>query len=311
MTTISQRIDKAVRIPPENRTVTPPAPRAVKIDFVRTCNLKCSFCYHSQLAAKTGEMDWPLYTRIIDELAAIGVKEVAPFFFGESFLSPRLPDAIRYAKGKGFENVFLTTNATAATPERVRACMEAGLDSLKFSLNYSSGEQFAAITRSPARLFELAKENIKNAWRVRKVGGFKCGLYASFILYDDLQEARMSETKAELAYFLDEIYALPLYNQAAKVEHNGWKFTGGNQGRALNPVSPVPCWGLFQAGHINFDGTMCGCCFSVDEAFTMGDLKKQSFMEAWHSPKFQALRAAHLAYDVRGTACEGCIHQSR
>ena len=311
MTPISQRIDKAVRMTAASASVTPPVPHAVKIDFMRTCNLRCSFCYHSQLQNKTGQMAWPLYTRIIDELAEIGVKEVAPFFFGESFLSSSLPDAIAYAKGKGFENIFLTTNGTASTPDRVRACMAAGLHSLKFSLNYADGEQFAAVTSSPARLFEQVKANIKDAWRIRQIGHFDCGLSASYILYDDKQEQRMAAVKAELAPFLDEIYALPLYNQAAKIKRGEWQFSGGNQGRAGNPVSPVPCWGLFRAGHINFDGTMCGCCFSVDDAFTMGDLKTQSFMEAWHSEKFQKLRAAHLAYDVRGTACEGCIHQSK
>ena len=32
-----------------------------------------------------------------------------------------------------------------------------------------------------------------------------------------------------------------------------------------------------------------------------------SFMEAWHSPKFQALRQANLDENVCGTVCEKCI----
>ncbi len=39
----------------------------------------------------------------------------------------------------------------------------------------------------------------------------------------------------------------------------------------------------------------------------MGDLNELSFMKAWHSDKFRALRAANLKKDVRGTACEGCV----
>jgi len=38
----------------------------------------------------------------------------------------------------------------------------------------------------------------------------------------------------------------------------------------------------------------------------MGDLKEQSFMEAWNSQAFQTLRKAHLNKDVRGTGCETC-----
>jgi hypothetical protein len=39
----------------------------------------------------------------------------------------------------------------------------------------------------------------------------------------------------------------------------------------------------------------------------MGDLNVQTFPEAWHSARFQRLRSANLAEDVRGTACEKCI----
>ncbi|MBT3334338.1 MAG: SPASM domain-containing protein, partial [Rhodospirillaceae bacterium] len=39
----------------------------------------------------------------------------------------------------------------------------------------------------------------------------------------------------------------------------------------------------------------------------MGDLKEISFMEAWQSPDFQALRQAHLNRDVSNTVCRDCV----
>jgi hypothetical protein len=39
----------------------------------------------------------------------------------------------------------------------------------------------------------------------------------------------------------------------------------------------------------------------------MGDLNRMSFMEAWHSDNFRALRRANLAENVCGTVCEKCI----
>jgi hypothetical protein len=39
----------------------------------------------------------------------------------------------------------------------------------------------------------------------------------------------------------------------------------------------------------------------------MGNLDATPFAEAWHSPAFRRLREAHLARDVRGTACAECI----
>jgi len=42
----------------------------------------------------------------------------------------------------------------------------------------------------------------------------------------------------------------------------------------------------------------------------MGDLTQKSFMQAWNSPAFVKLRAAHLKKDVCGTVCEQCIAYS-
>jgi len=42
----------------------------------------------------------------------------------------------------------------------------------------------------------------------------------------------------------------------------------------------------------------------------MGDLTKQSFLDAWNSDQFQALRAAHIRRDVSATACERCVAYS-
>jgi hypothetical protein len=81
----------------------------------------------------------------------------------------------------------------------------------------------------------------------------------------------------------------------------------GNVGRADNPRDPLPCWSLFTEGHVTWDGRLAACCFDHDGRFDMGDLTRTDFMTAWHSPAFQALRAASLARDVTGTACAHCI----
>jgi radical SAM protein with 4Fe4S-binding SPASM domain len=63
-------------------------------------------------------------------------------------------------------------------------------------------------------------------------------------------------------------------------------------------------------GHVTHDGKLSACCFDHDGRFEMGDLTKQSFMEAWNSPAFQSLRNAHLNGDVTGTPCQSCVAYS-
>ena len=87
----------------------------------------------------------------------------------------------------------------------------------------------------------------------------------------------------------------------------GYRPIAGNQGRLGALRDPLPCWSAFTEGHVRSDGGLSACCFDASGEWLMGDLTKQSFMEAWNSQKFQELRVAHLKKDVSGTVCEDCV----
>lgn len=254
-------------------------------------------------------MDFTFYSELLDDLKQAGVEEIGLFYLGESFLYKRLPEAIKLAKDKGFPYVFLTTNGRLATAERVRLCIEAGLDSLKFSFNFADAAQFKDMTQVDA--FDKVVKNIFDARKVRDEvearTGHRCGIYASSILYDGEQRERMQEAIDVIKESVDEHYFLPLYSQAGLT--GGKRDTrplAGNPGRIGALRDPVPCWSLFTEARITFDGHLSACCFDHDGRFRMGNLNEISFMQAWHSEPFQQLRKAHLAGDVMGTPCEKC-----
>jgi radical SAM protein with 4Fe4S-binding SPASM domain len=241
-------------------------------------------------------------------MRAAGVEEIGLFYLGESFMVPRLENAVGFAKNSAkFPYVFLTTNGSLAKPSRVEACMESGLDSLKFSLNYADKQQFCEIARVNERLYDRMLDNIKSAWEIRENGGYDTGLYASYIMYDGEQGEKMAEAVEEIRPYVDEVYALPLYNQADLVGNEDWEFTAGNRGRYDALRDPLPCWAVFTEGHITWDGKLSACCFDHDGRFHMGDLTNTPFMEAWNSKEFQELRKHHLDKKIAGTACEGCV----
>jgi MoaA/NifB/PqqE/SkfB family radical SAM enzyme len=308
---ITDKIDNVTGIPDEYRKTELPAPISVKIELTSRCNFKCAFCATGYKLRDKGEMDETFYLKLLDDLKASGVQEVGMFFLGESMLLDVLPKRIKQAKDAGFEYVYLTTNGSLATPDKVRDCMEAGLDSLKFSLNYADEQQFAEISQVKATLFYDMLCNIEAAWHVREEGDYECGLFASYIQYTGEQMEKMKPLLADLAPFLDEMYSLPLYSQADFTgEDNaekGWNVRAGNPGRYEAMRSPLPCWSLFTETRVTHDGHVAACCFDHDGKFDMGDLNEMPFMEAWNNPAFQELRASHLDKDVAGTVCEGCV----
>lgn len=315
MSTITERIDNTTRIPASHLTAAPPAPRSVKIEISPRCNYRCGFCaLRTREVQPKWDMDFALFKRITREMRDAGVEEIGVFYLGESFMNPRLlVDCIRYLKREiGMPYVFLTSNASMAFPEAVQACMDAGLDSLKWSVNAADEQQFTQIMGVAGRLFHRALDNIRRAWDIRQRGNYPIGLYASSIRYDGEQLEKMEQLLSErVRPYVDEHYWLPLYSMGAfatlREEQLGYRPTAGNQGRLDALREPLPCWSAFTEGHVTAEGKLSACCFDATAHWTMGDLNTTPFMNAWHAPAFVKLRAAHLARDVRGTVCENCI----
>ena len=313
--TITARIDKITRIPEDYLRPDPPAPRSVKIEISPRCNYRCGFCaLRTREVQPKWDMDFGLFRRITREMRNAGVEEVGVFYLGESFMNPRLlVDCVRYLKNDlAMPYVFLTSNASMSFPEAVEACMEAGLDSLKWSVNAADEAQFEKVMGVSGKLFYRALDNVKSAWALRAEKGYKTGIYASSIRYDGEQQAKMETLLAEhVRPYVDQHYWLPLYSMGAfatqRERELGYRPTAGNQGRIDALREPLPCWSAFTEGHVTADGKLSACCFDANANWTMGDLNDTPFMTAWNSPQFVALRKAHLQRDVRGTPCEKCV----
>lgn len=308
---ITNRID-AITLIPKGMKARAPAPKSVKIEISPRCNYRCGFCaLRTREVQPKWDMDFELFKRATTQMKEAGVEEIGLFYLGESFMNPRLlVDCCKWVKDLGFTYVFLTSNASMAFPEAVEELMSVGLDSLKWSVNASDEIQFEKVMGVSGRLFHQALSNIKSAFEIRR--GYKTGLYASSIRYDGEQQEKMQKLLTERVLpYVDQHYWLPLYSMgsfASKRESElGFKPTAGNQGRigALRP--PLPCWSAFTEGHLTAEGKLSACCFDATANWTMGDLTKQTFMQAWNSTTFQELRSAHLKGDVRGTVCENCV----
>jgi organic radical activating enzyme len=305
---ITSRIDEVTGIPLRYRQAYLPAPISCKIELSAECNLNCRYCVRT-VRESSGMMDRAFYSRLIRELKDAGVKEVGLFFIGESFLVKWLPEAIAEARDVGIEYIFLTTNGSAATPARIKQCMEAGLDSLKFSMNFYSAAQLADVAQVDGKYWMKAIDNLKAARRIRDEGGYKCKLYASSIELFGNQAEAMQDLVREISPYVDEHYWLPLFGMQGASRTAGMKPTPGNPGRSGKMRDPLPCWSVHTEAHVTVDGKLAACCFGsgIDGDLIMADLKEVSFKQGWNSPAFQELRKAHLAKDVSGTACANCI----
>ena len=316
---ITDRIDKVTHIPAEYLRPDPPAPKSIKVELSPLCNYRCGFCalrMRPEQPKADDCMTLDEFKRITEEFVSIGVKEIGLFYLGESLMDIGLTvQACKAAKELGIEYVFLTTNGSRCIPNVAYWLFDAGLDSLKFSINCYDEEQFAEVVGVSPKFHRMAIENLKDAVKMRDEHGFKCKISASSIHYDGEQQVKMQvivdEIKAAMTGPDDSHYWLPLYSMGSvateREKELGYKPIAGNQGRIGGLVQPIPCWSLFTEGHIRSDLGVSLCCFDADGRFVMGNLKDQSFMDIWHSQEFQAVRKSHLDQELKATVCENCV----
>lgn len=316
METITGRIDAVTRIPPKYRVEHCPPPKSVKIELTNRCNYACSMCgLRGRETPGRDDIDFDKFCAWTKDMRDSGVEEIGLFYIGESTMNPALlVRCLTHVKRVlRFPYVFLTTNGSLLTPMLAGELMEAGLDSLKFSINATHDQFKDAMGVKPA-LLEKALNNLEAAWRIREERGYHTRIYASSIKFDGEQHERMEELlRARVRPYVDQHYWLPLFAEmqsplAEKNKERGWKPNAGNQGRLESLVDPLPCWACFTEGHLRVDGGLSACCFGADDKFDMGNLNEAGFMEVWNGEKFKALRKQHLSGDVHGTVCEKCIH---
>jgi len=299
--TITERIAESSTVPGACRVDRPPFPKKAKIEVTSRCDLKCFFCQHTYDTRGLGDVDPALFRRLLRELREAGVDELGLFWIGEPLLNRALPDYVAEAKALGYPYVFLTTNGRLATPDRLRALFDAGLDSIKFSFNADDRESYRQICGVDG--FDRTLENLRTAWEYRRDRATP-RIYASTVQIPG-REAAYEATKQLIEPYVDQHYPLRLYGPYTVGADARVATSPSEESRPLD--SMLPCWSLFTEPHISYDGHMSACFCDHDQRLYMGDLKIMSLMEAWHSEEFVALRRRHLAGDVRGTVCQGCI----
>ena len=305
--TIMEKIDKHSHVPEEKLILHPPFPDAIKIEITGRCNYNCSFCAQKSSLRKIGDIDRNFLYRILWEAKSVGVKEIGMFLLGESFLVKELAEYIKYAKKVvGIEYVFITTNGSLCTPERMIPIIEAGLDSIKFSINAGTRDKYKEMHCCDK--LEDVVSNIKwlsNYKKENNIDDLRTCISSILIPGD---EPSLRAFEKEMNKYVDDFYFLPLYNQAGHIGGKEYTKIVGNPGRYENMVEPIPCWALFNAAKITWNGWLTACCFDHDEKFEIADLNKVSLLEAWNNEKFVNMRREHLDRTLhKNSLCASCL----
>jgi radical SAM protein with 4Fe4S-binding SPASM domain len=269
--------DRAVRLPD-----------IVQIESTNLCNAKCVFCPRDEMHRRQGVMDFELFTKIVDECAALGITHVRVHNYGEPFLDRQLVEKVRYAKSKGIAEVGMISNGSLITEEIARGMIDAGLDAINISVDAAGKDTFER-TRLNLKYDDVIG-NIRTLARLRAESGKRRPkLILSFVRQDN--SADEQAFIKEWSQIADKVHITDLHNWAG----------------TLNARSDVryPCYRLWLTFTVLWDGRVSLCCADFDGRHILGDLRTQTIAQVWNSPAYRAVRKQHLD-DGGPEICRSC-----
>jgi radical SAM protein with 4Fe4S-binding SPASM domain len=256
------------------------------VDFETTnhCNMKCVMCPHADnehtfhLTPK-GMMDLGLYKKIVTELAAGGTYSIKLNYRGEPLLHKHLVEMVRFAKEKGILEVMFTTNGYLLTKEKAQQLVDAGIDYIIISIDGATKETYEAIR--PGGEFDRLVENIKYLSNYRREKGLKKPLIRT-------QFVKMKENIHEV-----EMYKEMWRPYVDVMAANDFSLRVGQENKSVRDMvafGRATCPHPFRRLTITWDGEVLMCCGDWSKVNVIGDTKKNSIHEIWHSETMYQMR---------------------
>src|SRR5262245_52137789 len=281
---------------PVNRTLHD-FPRAVVVEIVAGCNLRCVMCPQKDLTRPRGVMDLALFCRLADvsPAAAPDTDRWAPIM-GEVFTQGDLVfDVVDRARAAGCRRIHVNTNLVLFREEQIARLAESPPDTLVVGLDAATRATYERVRVGGD--FPRVERNVETLLAAKRRGALP---RTEIVLQFIVQEENAHEEEAFKARWFGRGATL-------KIRHRlGW---GSGVAAPALRIAPedrdVPCPWLMRTMSVHWTGQVAQCDAMWDGQQYAGDLRRQSIREVWNGPLL-ALRRRHLANDFGFEPCRSC-----
>ena len=295
--TFTERVNRKEKLKTELTAAPSFCGGRINIEITNSCNHACVFCPCKNLNRKHCSIDEDLFYRVAKEARELGIQDLGLQMLGEPLTNKNVAKYIRYAKEIGFPYVYLTTNGALATKEKVNEIFEAGLDSIKFSINAGSADSYLAVHGKDD--FELVKQNLKYCREYQQSSEKEISIFVSCVLTDKTL-SEIPTVKELFAPFCDEIAFYEIIERGGEIASEIRTY------KSLPAVDTL-CEYPFIGVYVTCEGFLAPCCMDGDLHYIMADLHNTKLADALYSPKMTAFRQMHINKTYGNTHCGKCI----
>lgn len=240
---------------------------------------------------------------VLRQAYELGTREVGMYATGEPFIVPELPEYIKLAKDIGYTYVYLTSNGALAKPERIRAVVDAGVDSIKFSINAPERKMYEFIHGHDD--FNKVKEHLVYLNQYRQESGREYKIYITGILTRYTENMRDDYFRV-FDGLADQIVFKDVYNQGGYMPEIDYLLRCTHDTEVTRPCN-LP----FDAICVTWEGYLSIENADFENMLVVADLNKVSLKDGWYGETMKEFRKKFLEGCLEGTVCDGCVHHKQ
>ena len=285
----------------------------IRIEPTNRCNYSCVMCPRETHDRAQGVMPFGFYKSVVDEVIAMGAKQITLTNFGEPFIDPGLEDKIQYASDNGLGTYIISNASLLHQPSRSeladglktavdevitkgRAVIASGLAELRLSFYGTKPDIYEKVMRGGK--FWQTRKNIEEFRVLREKFGRK-GISPTRKIETLLPEISiyyldLPENHGDLEEFLDFTRDLADYIEVWKPHNFG--LGKENEYREIEAAKPLHSCGRPQTGpvQINWQGIVVPCCFDYNQDIPLGNVALQTVEEVLRAGPYQELKRCHI-----------------
>lgn len=253
----------------------------------------------AKTARPNGTMSFDLFCKIIDDVRKFGKKleKINLCKDGEPFLNKSLVKMVAYAKAKDVaKNISITSNGALINEPEARGLIEAGLDSIRISIEQVSDAGYKRVTNTPTS-YEKVRRNVEYLFNEKTKKESSLKIHAKLI-DTGLSDLEKEKFIKDFSGISDSININPV---DGRNNSQGYDFTLGRgvssataYANSSSKINRLVCPHPFYSMAVNFNGTVSVCCVDWGFDVIIGDVNKESLVDIWRGEKLRDFRILHL-----------------
>ena len=298
-----ERIKRTQNIQTQNTHV--PFPKNALIELNTSCNHSCVFCTNPRMKRKSSNLSIELFEDFVKEAVSLGLLEIGFYTTGEPLMNKNILHYIEIAAKHHVPYIYITTNGALASLQKLIPLLDAGLNSIKFSINAGTRETYQLIHGQDD--FEKVYQNVQDLRNYVDANNLSVKILSSFIA-TKFSEQEVDLYIHQIGPLVDDYAVMGTYLQGGQSIDEYWALKSKYSPTIPKRNEAQPCGMLWSRIHLTQEGYLSLCCVDYENNLIYSKYEPGKLSESWNSEVIKEMRKRHLNQQLEGTLCDNCLY---